>query len=1148
MMETSSVIEEAACTSPDVVVEPLLALLRILWRHCIHGPSAEEPDPHSPIELAAALTKTCKGTDPELCEAVAVAWRRQEPSATFSFASVANALLPDTFCRRDLKYFAMRCIRQRHSVVLCSSTARGLHALARGVGKLAETLSLRSISFVSELEPCLTAAAAGSASGPRLARAYLETCQALDLIKPEGSGRVTLRQECTDPGFFLNHLFGLPTAIEGFDDLFSGGGLILADDIAGGRDERDTSIGGRAVVCIGPFGSGKSLLSLQFAREVARKGGVALVVALEQTEEECLYSLESLGIRMEHPTFRVARGELTESYVALSAVSPKRGAIVFLRPEQENQDYSEFLGSVKDRLSWMANYPLRLLVIDPVNAFLHPEDRRPHMRKLTREVFEAAKRANVNVWLNSEELSPKASRNRFEENIADTVIHLGWKRTFGQQRRSIQITKSRFQPEQVGRHGLSIESNGGIRIYPSSAILAARARGGNDASERPEIRLGVPGIDILLGAHHLYSGDIVALAGPGKGKTLLGLQYLLGQSDEEARGGGSLIISDFNVNRLERLVRTVRFARMRDRAQDVELCAVPTGFVEPGQILELIEKALERGRTRFGHLRRVLLTNLGRWEQEMPFLNADATFAMALVQLLRNSEAASFVICGDSLVRGVRLLDTISDQADFLLEFDRSKRQGRLITFVTALKTRQMQHTREEFELDVTSQSIEVKPAPLFRRTGSGELKPVPISLFLHAETENHQEHNQRLLEGLLATISPTTAIHAQNRRFDPALLPMSEFSAIDELQIVQIDEFQMPTAHASLAPASILFSFDAQSNASLLEGRFPEFCAMAQLPGPSRLIAVPFYANVSFFALQKTKVESAWNELDVSAWPDSWATLAELCEKWEALHPARKPEEETFFACPVYERSVETYNCLFFEILQTLRSAGSAEKDDLSLWLDTPHAMQALQIFRTLCRRAHVQSRMLRKAAPKHLGPRALITRHWYNTLNQELSEESDERVDVEVRPLFGNISTAGEWYLAIPAHSASPDIGLRLIEFLTTSDRETDRVELGVGLPTRTKYYDSERASVSRYFSFSRAEVYRLLRNALRRSEFRLYQRVSRTLSLHLEWALDIPTASNDGSGPAEMKRLELEMKRLQESLVQNLRFVLRGGDESR
>ena len=65
-------------------------------------------------------------------------------------------------------------------------------------------------------------------------------------------------------------------------------------------------------------------------------------------------------------------------------------------------------------------------------------------------------------------------------------------------------------------------------------------------SERPvdcvdsEVEFGVLGIQRLLGTDRIRSGDIVALTGAGKSKTLLGVHYLLAREDPGGRGRASL--------------------------------------------------------------------------------------------------------------------------------------------------------------------------------------------------------------------------------------------------------------------------------------------------------------------------------------------------------------------------------------------------------------------------------------------------------------------------------------------------------------------------------------------------------------------------------------------------------------------------------
>ncbi|HEY3496897.1 MAG TPA: hypothetical protein VGK73_19495, partial [Polyangiaceae bacterium] len=93
-----------------------------------------------------------------------------------------------------------------------------------------------------------------------------------------------VRQEWLDPNFLVSRLFGFRTAITGFDVLFDGG-VSLTD-----------SGPGRVILIRGPFGSGKSILSLGLAAEVVRKGGFAAVIPLDDTTSAIESYLASFGL------------------------------------------------------------------------------------------------------------------------------------------------------------------------------------------------------------------------------------------------------------------------------------------------------------------------------------------------------------------------------------------------------------------------------------------------------------------------------------------------------------------------------------------------------------------------------------------------------------------------------------------------------------------------------------------------------------------------------------------------------------------------------------------------------------------------------------------------------------------------------------
>jgi hypothetical protein len=178
-------------------------------------------------------------------------------------------------------------------------------------------------------------------------------------------------------------------------------------------------------------------------------------------------------------------------------------------------------------------------------------------------------------------------------------------------------------------------------------------------------------------------------------------------------------------------------------------------------------------------------------------------------------------------------------------------------------------------------------------------------------------------------------------------------------------------------------------------------------------------------------------------------------------------------------------------------------------------------------------------------------VWRHWYNTLNAYLAAKSPEyRHRIRVQPLFGTITTAGEWYLAIPAYSAAPEIGWNLIQLFTSTERELQRVYLGVGLPTRKAFYGldatgpglvaaKERrgvATLSPFFDLDLKVLQQLVIRAFRRSQFPCYLRFTDTISAHLKRILELPEPARGEN----RKELYDQVDRIVNDLVANLAFV--------
>ena len=102
---------------------------------------------------------------------------------------------------------------------------------------------------------------------------FLECCRMVGYATAsEGGKSVSIRSTVIDAEYLLSNLFGIPTSIRGFDELFGGGGLMLTEELHLADPHTPP---GRTVLVIGRYGTGTSHLSMQLAIEVAQKGGLA---------------------------------------------------------------------------------------------------------------------------------------------------------------------------------------------------------------------------------------------------------------------------------------------------------------------------------------------------------------------------------------------------------------------------------------------------------------------------------------------------------------------------------------------------------------------------------------------------------------------------------------------------------------------------------------------------------------------------------------------------------------------------------------------------------------------------------------------------------------------------------------------------------
>ena len=922
-------------------------------------------------------------------------------------------------------------------------------------------------------------------------------------------------------------MFGTPTGIVGFDELFGGGGLMLVDDI---EPDLPAQIRGRSVLVHGRYATGKSLLALEMAVAVATKGGIAWVMPLEQSAEECLYALRSM-CRLPNDGSVVVASDPMSARDYLSSREMDRGAIIFLRTIKESFDH--FVDTFEANVAAMHLYPMRFIVVDPVTA-LQRNDTLHANRAAMLRLFEQAKNAGTNVCLIAEEGSEFGEDSVFEQNISDTVIHLSLKERYGDVQRYLEITKSRLQREQRGKHPYRILPGTGIEVYPSAAAVADRIASRRLRQPDAPIEFGFAALDEVLGRGSICAGDIIVIDGAaGTLKSQLGLMFVLSASTR-LRGDREELLSKTAPTRnlivaarddetsVEALLRQAPFSAAAAAFRSgghLKVRSLRSGFVQPGYILQRVERELLDARLAGDRLDRVMIDDVGHWEMSCPYVREDETFGDTLIDLLRRYRVTSVLSCSTAAVpRGGSLQQAILDGADCVIKLERIQFRGADRIILRILKTRGMQHKRETFEVAITKYALELRPtSSLLRVRDDGTVDQVPITLMLHAESIMQEAYNQDVLSTVRTVLSRQASLQPPRKTYIDDALALTSLSSSDEMQLIQLDEFKAP--RSGVADHG-LRRFAMTELEEFRNGDYPGRFHVED--GDGQFAALPLYANVGMFAYRGDLVR-----------PEallSWEALSAECQAWEAEN-AEVPG--VFFDFPGGQ---ENYNCLFLEILLTLASPPSEVRGcRLREWLAGSVCVQAAELVRKLCRRSHL-ARAARldsqSSLPQRLNAMALVWRTWYSTLNQLMAELPWlNRSAIGVTQLPQGVSIAGEWYLAAPAHSAAPDVALNLMKLLTSRDAELERMKRGVGLPTRLSFYRSKQAHlksyVSPFFAMNIDVIGQILENAFPRSCLGCYGQAAGVLSSHLQAIIELSDeAAADGG-------IELILERLGEEI---------------
>lgn len=216
-------------------------------------------------------------------------------------------------------------------------------------------------------------------------------------------------------------------------------GIPELDQIFGGGPDRGTT-----TLVLGPAGTGKSTLALQYAAQMARQGERSMVFTFDETRGVMLARAEALGLRLEP---HIQTGVVTVQQVDPAELSP-----------------GEFAVRILDGV----NGGCKLVIIDSLNGYLNAMPGEKHLSGQLHELCSMLNQKGVVTFLilpqhglvGTNEASVDLSY------LADSVVTLRYFEAAGEIKQALAVVKKRS-----GQHGKSIreyklESGRGIRIGP----------------------------------------------------------------------------------------------------------------------------------------------------------------------------------------------------------------------------------------------------------------------------------------------------------------------------------------------------------------------------------------------------------------------------------------------------------------------------------------------------------------------------------------------------------------------------------------------------------------------------------------------------------------------------------------------------------
>jgi circadian clock protein KaiC len=263
---------------------------------------------------------------------------------------------------------------------------------------------------------------------------------------------------------------------------------------------------GRATLLCGGPGCGKTLLTVSFIVEGAKRGEPAVFMTFDESAADLDINTRSLGFNL---AALQAKNLLSIDYIHID--------------RQEIHETGEYnLEGLFIRLGYAIDQiGARRVVLDGIDTLFAGLSNEALLRSELRRLFTWLKERGVSSIITAERGDASLTRHGIEEYVSDCVIVLEQRVQEELTTRRLRVVKYRGSMHGANEYPYLIE-DGGIKILPITSLGLAH----KVSSER--ISTGISGLDGMLEGKGFYRGSSILISGgPGTGKTSIGAHFAL---------------------------------------------------------------------------------------------------------------------------------------------------------------------------------------------------------------------------------------------------------------------------------------------------------------------------------------------------------------------------------------------------------------------------------------------------------------------------------------------------------------------------------------------------------------------------------------------------------------------------------------------